>query len=119
MGSLDPLRKISVYRTASRVYAFARTKSRNLWRVLKFSRDSKATELDVVADPHYYSEKECKALLSQINDGNIQHGGLKFVCSVSCLPLEVNRPGRMSDIRGSWAQRRCPVSQHLSPSNDY
>lgn len=78
----DPLRKISVYRTATRVYLFARTKDRDSWRVLKFSRDSEATELDVVADKTVYSEKECRALLRQINDGNLQHGGLKFVCVV-------------------------------------
>eukprot|EP00884_Botryococcus_braunii_P005975 jgi/Botrbrau1/15379/Bobra.43_2s0010.1 len=81
----DPLRKISVYRTATRVYLFARTKDRDAWRVLKFSRDSEATELDVVADKTVYSEKECRALLKQINDGNLQHGGLKFVCVADAI----------------------------------
>jgi hypothetical protein len=78
----EALRKILVYRTATRVYLFSRTKDRNAWRVLKFSRDSDPTELDAVADKTVYTEKECKSLLKQINDGNLQHGGLKFVCAV-------------------------------------
>jgi hypothetical protein len=86
MAVSEALRKILVYRTATRVYLVARTKDRNRWRVLKLTRDTEPTELEVVCDPVTYTEAEVRVLLAQINDGNLQHGGLKLVCTVRKLP---------------------------------
>ena len=79
--SLPVLRKFALYETRTRYYLIGRTKDRKHWRVLKLSR-LEAADLDVTEDPGIYSEGECARLLSEINDGNLRHGGSQLILQV-------------------------------------
>ena len=77
------LRKFYLYSTVQRLYLVARSKDRQSWRLVKFSRDPVVpTELEAVEDPVTYSEKEMAMLLSQISAGNAGHGGIRFELTV-------------------------------------
>lgn len=72
--------RIFIYQTLARCFLVASDKSGQYWRLLKFDKHATLGELDVTEDPIIYSKAECASLLKQINDGNLQHGGLQLVC---------------------------------------
>mmetsp|Transcript_42873 Transcript_42873/g.101784 ORF Transcript_42873/g.101784 Transcript_42873/m.101784 type:complete len:551 (-) Transcript_42873:1495-3147(-) len=72
------LETFHLYATRSRLYLVGCNHTRSEWQVLKFIR---GPDLDVSEDCSVYTEEGCNRLLQEIQDGNCNVGGLRFLCS--------------------------------------
>lgn len=78
----DPtLRTFRLYETRTRLYLVGRSKDRKQCRILKLNRHA-AADLEVTEDPVVYTDAECSKLLAEINDGNVNQGGLSLMLQV-------------------------------------
>jgi hypothetical protein len=80
-GSIFTMHKFSIYMTASRFYIVGGDLSDGRFRVLKIDRVADASELSLAEDGVVYSKSEMNQLLSTIDDGNRNTGGLRLKCS--------------------------------------
>lgn len=75
------MHKFSLYETSSRYYIVGADITEKRYRILKISRNSHESGLNMVDDKHIYSQKEMNQLLNTIDDGNKSTGGIKLRCT--------------------------------------
>ncbi|RYP25511.1 hypothetical protein DL768_011475 [Monosporascus sp. mg162] len=75
--SRHKMHKFTLYETASRYYIVGGDVTEKRYRILKIDRNTHDSDLSITDDRIIYSQREMRALLDTIDDGNRGTGGIK------------------------------------------